>query len=81
MRLTTIGVPFFQHDGVAVGAGWSEFDYGKADRKARESLREHVGRFVKIHPDDVAELARHGLGLENGRLVELRPADPRGKAK
>ena len=73
MRLTTIGVPFFQHDGLAVGTGWHEFDYSKADRKARESFREHVGRFVKLHPEDVGELGRLGLALKDGRIVELKP--------
>lgn len=70
MRLTTIGIDFFQHDGVTVGTGWSEFDYAAADANARGSLRAHVGRFVKIHPDDVDELAEFGLALEGGVIVE-----------
>ena len=73
MRLTTIGIEFFQHDGLAVGRGWCEFDYAAADRKARAAMRDHVGRFVKIHPDDVAELGKLGLALKDGRIVELKP--------
>jgi hypothetical protein len=72
MRLTTIGIQFFQHDGVVVGAGWSEFDYAAADRKARESFREHYGRFFKVHPDDLGELADAGLAIEQGRVVEAK---------
>ena len=78
LRLTTIGVRFFQHDGLAVGTGWHAFDYAEADKKAKASFREHVGRFVKIHPDDVGELGKLGLGLKDGRVVDLRPD---GKAK
>lgn len=73
MRLTTIGIPFFQHDGLAAGTGWSEFDYKVADKRARASFREHVGRFVKIHPEDLGELAKVGLALEDGRIVDLKP--------
>jgi len=73
MRLTTIGVNFFQHDGFAIGTGWHEFDYAEADKKARASFREHVGRFAKIHPEDVGELTKHGLALKDGRVVELKP--------
>lgn len=73
MRLTTIGIQFFQHDGLSVGVGWSEFDYKAADRKARASFRDHVGRFVKIHPDDLGELAKLGLALEGGRITEAKP--------
>ncbi len=73
MRLTTSGVNFFQHDGFTVGTGWHEFDYAAADKKAKASFRDHVGRFVKIHPEDVGELAKHGLALKDGRVVELKP--------
>lgn len=73
MRLTTIGIQRFQHDGVDVGTGWSTFDYVKADAKAQESLRAHVGRFIKIHPDDLGELAALGLALEAGRIVKAKP--------
>jgi hypothetical protein len=75
MRLTTIGIEFFQHDGIAVGRGWSEFDYKSADKAARASFRDHVGRFVKIHPDDIGELAGAGLAFDDaGRIVEIKPA-------
>jgi hypothetical protein len=77
MRLTTIGVNFFQHDGFAVGTGWHEFDYSEADKKARASFREHVGRFAKIHPDDIGALAEFGLKLEGGRIVEASGAERR----
>jgi hypothetical protein len=79
MRLTTIGVKLLKHDGLAAGEGWSEFDYKAADRKARASFREHVGRFVKIHPDDQAELGDLGLALDGGRIVEVKAKD--GKAR
>jgi hypothetical protein len=74
MRLTTIGVNFFQHDGIAVGTGWTEFDYAEVDKKARASFREHVGRFIKIHPDDLGELVELGLVLEGGRVRVVEKA-------
>ena len=78
LRLTTIGIRFFQHDGLTVGDAWHEFDYAKADKKARQAFRDHVGRFVKIHPEDIPELAKLGLALKDGRVSEL---NPEGKAK
>ncbi len=76
MRVTALGVPYFQHDGVAVGAGWTAFDYDKAEGKARKAFCAYVGTFIRIHPEDVAELERHGLALEGGRIVE-----PKARAK
>jgi len=72
MRLTALGVARFQHDGVSVDTGWTRFDYAKADAKAQQAFRSHVGGFIKIHPDDVGELAGVGLAIEGGRIVELK---------
>ena len=76
MRVTALGVPYFQHDGVAVGTGWVEFDYAKADGKARKAFCAYVGTFIRIHPEDVVELEALGLALDGGRIVE-----PKTKAK
>lgn len=90
MRLTTINVEKFQHDGLVVDKGWTSFHYAKADALAQAAFREHVGRFVRIHPDDVCTLTKLGLALENGRVVEAKPepskpepikADTDGSAK
>jgi len=72
MRLTALGVARFQHDGVSVDAGWTKFDYAKAEAKAQKAFRAHVGGFIKIHPDDVGELVGLGLAIEGGRIVELK---------
>jgi len=77
MRLTSKNVEKFQHDGLVVDTGWSEFNYAKADAKAQESFRDHVGRLVQIHPDDVAQLAELGLALgEGGRIVKAKLESP-----
>lgn len=84
MRLTTIGIPGFQHDGFVVTDRWGEFDYCAASEKARAAFRTYVGHFVMIHPYDLGELAELGLALELGRIVEVArepppaagPADP-----
>jgi len=73
MRLTTINVEKFQHDGLVVDKGWTLFNYAKAEPKAQQSFRDHVGRFVRIHPDDVGELVKLGLALDENRLVEVKP--------
>lgn len=73
MRLTAHGVSKFQHDGLVVGESFSEFDYARAEKKTQEAFRAFVGRFVRIHPDDVDELAKLGLALEGGRIVVLEP--------
>lgn len=72
MRLTALGVARFQHEGVIVDAGWTELDYAKADARAQQAFRSHVGVFIKIHPDDVGELASVGLALDAGRIVEMK---------
>lgn len=79
MRLCTIGIPFFQHDGLAVGSGWTPFDYATADKLARTSFRDHAGRFVRIHPDDVGELTGFGLTLDNGRVVPIERESSAGR--
>lgn len=78
MRVTALGVAYFQHDGIAVGTGWTEFDYAQAEPKTRKAFCAHVGTYVRIHPEDAEELDELGLALENGRIVELKP---KGKAR
>lgn len=79
MRLTTIGIPCFQHDGLVVtGNTWSHFDYATADPKAQDAFRTYTGSHVRIHPEDVGELAGLGLALRAGRIVETKArAKPR----
>lgn len=81
MRLTANNVDKFQHDGLVVDRGWTQFNYAKADPKAQASFRDHVGRFVQIHPDDYGELAKLGLAFEGGRIVEIKPEPGEGKGK
>ena len=76
MRIATQGVPRFQHDGLTVESGWGEFDLGGAPPEAAKAFVDHVGRFIKIHPDDVHMLAEFGLALQDGRIVDATPAPP-----
>jgi len=69
IRVTTLRVPRFCHDGLVVGGGWTELDLAAMAPPARQALVDHVGRFVQIHPEDVAHLADHGLALVGGKLV------------
>jgi len=78
MRLTALGVARFQHEGVIVDAGWTELDYAKSDARAQHAFRSYVGVYIRIHPDDVGELAGVGLALDAGRIVEVKT---RAKAK
>lgn len=80
MRLLAMNTPIFRHDGLAVGESWSEFDYAAADVKTQRAFRKYVGRFVRIHPGDVAELAELGLALEGGVIVDAPPAAPAAPA-
>lgn len=76
MRVTTINVDKFQHDGLVADRGWTDFRYAKADAKAQESFCAHVGRFIRIHPEDVGELAGLGLTLDGDRIVEAPKPGP-----
>lgn len=73
IRVCTIGVPRFCHDGLVVGSSWTELDVEGMHKATRAALVEHTGRFVQIHPDDHSKLGDLGLELKGGRLVE-RPA-------
>lgn len=73
IRLCTIGVPRFKHEGIEVAAVWREFNFAKAPKSARQALIDFAGRLVQIHPDDVPELAKNGLEqYEDGGLRRLR---------
>lgn len=76
VRACTIGVPHFQHDGLVVGKGWTALDVDEMAPPARAALLAYTGRFVQIHPDDVAKLPEAGLELRGGKLVEVEVAAP-----
>lgn len=76
VRVCTIGVPAFRHDGLVVGKGWTALELEELAPAARAALVEYAGRFVQIHPDDVGELAAIGLGVVGGKLVEVAKVEP-----
>lgn len=61
MRLCTIGVPRFVHDGLEVSERWADLEVGRLAPPALQALVDHAGRFVQVHPDDEQQLAEHGL--------------------
>jgi hypothetical protein len=69
MRICTIEVPKFQHEGLEAVSGWRQFDFAKAEKPAQQAFLDYVGQFVQIHPDDAGELAKLGLEYfeERGR--------------
>jgi hypothetical protein len=74
LRLCTIGVPRFMHEGLDVRGAWQEVDFAKAPKSARQVLVDFTGRTIQVHPDDVGELTKHGLEyFEQGGLRRLRP--------
>lgn len=70
VRLATVGVPQFRHASISVGAGWSVCRIAEDDTDSIACLRNYVGRFLRIHPDDAGELAKVGLALRDGTVVE-----------
>jgi hypothetical protein len=80
IRICTIGVPRFVHDGFEAVSAWREFDFAKASEAAQQAFLDYHGQFVQVHPDDGAELARAGLEYfeERGRR-RLRRVAPKKK--
>ena len=71
-------VPRFVDMGIATSTGWSPVD--PADPNVRAFLERYVGRFVRVHPDDVAKLGTFNMALHGGRLVQVAPAPPATEA-
>lgn len=76
------GIPGFQSDGLVVGPAWVGVDLGALAPPARAALIKYSGRFVRVHPDDVGQLAAHGLepftneaGLQCLRELPLAPRE------
>jgi hypothetical protein len=69
LRICTIIVPRFCHDGLEVDTAWREFDFKKAPKPAQQAFLDYAGQFVQVHPDDQGELAKLGLEYfeEHGR--------------
>lgn len=75
IRICTIGVPRFLHAGLQVGEGWTAVDLEAIAPRTRAALLTYVGHFIRVHAEDVPNLAVHGLALaKDGRLVEAAPA-------
>jgi hypothetical protein len=70
LRVATLDAPHFACGPVEVGRAWSAVELNDA---AREVLVIYVGRILQLHPADIGKLEAVGLGLEDGRLVEVEP--------
>lgn len=81
IRIATLGVPLFQHDGLVVNESWTPFDPDTAAAAARKAFVTYVGRFVQVHPADVAALEQHNMRLEGGRIVDAAAQPKKGPAK
>lgn len=81
MRIcTTGGLPRFLHDGLEVTTAWRAFDFAKAEKKTQQAFIDHYGRFVQVHPSDVAELTKLGLEVFDDKgKKRLRRAAPASK--
>ncbi len=75
VRICTIDVRTFSHHGLVVGEGWTAVDKDMPEL-ARAALRDHYGRFVRVHPEDVSNLAELGLTLKDGKLLDVKPTTP-----
>jgi hypothetical protein len=83
VRICTIEVPRFVHDGLEVVEAWRPVDIAKLAKPARQTLVDYTGRFIQIHPEDLGELAKVGLEIVQvgeGRKV-LRPIAAKAAAK
>lgn len=67
----------FRDGGLVVGSRWTDLPAQLTDRQ-RGALRDHHGRFIGVHPEDLTELAELGLKFEadDRPLIDLRA--PRG---
>lgn len=78
VRICTIVVPRFVHDGLEVVGAWRPVDLAKLTKPARQALIDYVGVFVQVHPEDVSELAKAGLeffaGANGKRRLRVIPA-------
>jgi len=79
VRLNTIGIPAFRHEGLVLGRAWVEFDMLAVPESIAQTIVAYHGKFLRTHPDDVGEWAKVGLRLTpDNRLVpiEAAPVDP-----
>jgi hypothetical protein len=76
VRLCTINVKLFQHDGLRVGSSWGPLELDGIAPETRAALITFTGRLIRVHPDDVAALRSIGLDLVGGKVVEAAKAKP-----
>jgi len=93
IKLATQGdVPRFVHNGLNISQNWQEVDLDTMTDETRQALVDYVGRFVRVHDDDLdafkAYLSQHGLEYtdeghvrdpaaeERKRQEEARAAQP-----
>lgn len=83
IRLASVAPRFKHGDVIDLVRSWTEFQSLTDDQRAL--LRDRHGRWIRIHPDDRAELAQLGLRFVNGidplaeiaaKPTENKKADP-----
>lgn len=69
IRVSAMGLSFFYDGGIEVGINWAPLP-DKLTADQRSVLIGRVGTVIQIHPEDVGNLAEHGLALVDGKIVE-----------
>ncbi len=75
IRLCSLGVRAFVHDGIDVNERWSAIDGKRLTDKQRATLRDFAGRLIRIHPED-AQAAEVAVGLKLNREGAFIKAEP-----
>lgn len=57
----------FTVEGLSLGRGWSTVDLD--DDAVRAAMLAYAGTHLRMHPDDLEQLAVHGLAFDHGRVV------------
>ncbi len=73
-----MGIRDFRHGGLVVGEKWTPVPTPLSE-PARAALRDFAGRHIRIHPEDVKNLAEVGLRSVDGKvsdLLDLAPTTP-----
>lgn len=74
-----MNAPLFRHEGLHVTETWSEVDLAKLPKATRKALVDYTGQLVRLHPDDLGELAKAGLEayLDQRGFQRLREVAPK----
>lgn len=85
IKVVTMGdTPRFVHNGLTVTSNWTELDLDTLNDESRQALVDYVGRFVRVHDDDVetfrSYLSQNGMRYEDGKVVDPQREERERKA-